>query len=288
MALSSLFYLSTSLYKFMLTYSALSHQYEVGVTDEEVAALDERDLPIYTILIPLYREARSSRGSWPASTGSTTRRRSSTSAAAARRTTTRRSPRSRRCDLPPHFKIVVVPDAQPKTKPKACNYGLLQARGEYVVIFDAEDRPEPDQLKKIVVAFRKGDPNVVCIQAKLNYFNRDQNLLTRWFTTEYSSWFDLLLPGPGRARRADPARRHLEPLPDRPDRPRRLGPVQRHRGRRPRASACTRRGYRTAMHRLDDATRRPTPSSTTGSASARAGSRATSRPGSCTCATRSG
>ena len=46
-------------------------------------------------------------------------------------------------NLPPHFKLVVVPDAQPKTKPKACNYGLLQAEGKYVVIYDAEDRPSP-------------------------------------------------------------------------------------------------------------------------------------------------
>ena len=64
-----------------------------------------------------------------------------------------------------------------------------------VVIYDAEDRPDPDQLKKVVVAFSKTRGSVVCVQGKLNYFNRDQNLLTRWFTTEYAMWFDLLLPG---------------------------------------------------------------------------------------------
>ena len=58
-------------------------------------------------------------------------------------------------DLPPHFRLIVVPDAQPKTKPKACNYGLMLARGDITVIFDAEDRPDPDQLKKVVVAFSK-------------------------------------------------------------------------------------------------------------------------------------
>jgi cellulose synthase/poly-beta-1,6-N-acetylglucosamine synthase-like glycosyltransferase len=90
---------------------------------------------------------------------------------------------------------VVVPDAQPKTKPKACNYGLIHAEGEYVVIYDAEDRPEPDQLKKIVAAFRLAEERIVCIQCKLNYYNSEQNLLTRWFTAEYSHWFDLLMPG---------------------------------------------------------------------------------------------
>ena len=98
-------------------------------------------------------------------------------------------------NLPPHFRLIVVPDAQPKTKPKACNYGLMLARGDVTVIYDAEDRPDPDQLKKVIVAFSKSNPNVTCIQAKLNYYNPDQNLLTRWFTTEYSMWFELLLPG---------------------------------------------------------------------------------------------
>ena len=56
--------------------------------------------------------------------------------------------------LAPHFKLVVVPDSQPKTKPKACNYGLTQSNGRYVVIFDAEDQPDPDQLKKVYVGFR--------------------------------------------------------------------------------------------------------------------------------------
>jgi cellulose synthase/poly-beta-1,6-N-acetylglucosamine synthase-like glycosyltransferase len=97
--------------------------------------------------------------------------------------------------LPAHFKLVVVPDAPPKTKPKACNYGLIQAEGRYAVIYDAEDLPEPDQLKKVVIAFRKAEARIVCIQCKLNYYNRDQNLLTRWFTSEYSNWFDLLMPG---------------------------------------------------------------------------------------------
>jgi glycosyltransferase XagB len=98
-------------------------------------------------------------------------------------------------NAPSHFEGIVVPYALPKTKPKACNYGLIHARGDYIVIYDAEDRPDSDQLKRILVAFAKAPPEVVCIQAKLNYYNRHQNLLTRWFTIEYSMWFDLFLPG---------------------------------------------------------------------------------------------
>lgn len=98
-------------------------------------------------------------------------------------------------NLPQNFQTVIVPHSFPKTKPKACNYGLKMAAGEYVVIYDAEDFPEDTQLKKTVLAFKKVDNNVSCIQAKLNFYNPRQNLLTRLFTAEYSVWFDLVLTG---------------------------------------------------------------------------------------------
>lgn len=98
-------------------------------------------------------------------------------------------------NLPSYFDIVVVPDSQPKTKPKACNYGLQVATGEYIVIFDAEDVPETDQLKKAATSFAAAPGNLACLQAPLNFYNIRQNLLTRLFTAEYSLWFDLLLDG---------------------------------------------------------------------------------------------
>jgi cellulose synthase/poly-beta-1,6-N-acetylglucosamine synthase-like glycosyltransferase len=195
MALASLFYTLSSLYKVKLTLDSLGHQYEIEITDEEVAALDERDLPTYTILVPLYKEAavvpRLVAGiddlDYP-KTKLDVR-------LLCEEDDEETIGAIRELNLPPHFKLVVVPDAEPKTKPKACNYGLLQADGQYVVIYDAEDRPDPDQLKKIILAFSKADERVTCIQAKLNYFNQEQNLLTRWFSIEYAMWFDLLLPG---------------------------------------------------------------------------------------------
>jgi cellulose synthase/poly-beta-1,6-N-acetylglucosamine synthase-like glycosyltransferase len=97
--------------------------------------------------------------------------------------------------LPAIFQVVVVPDSQPKTKPKACNYGLTIARGEFVVIFDAEDVPEADQLKKAAAAFGRMSTRIACLQAPLNFYNPRQNVLTRLFTAEYSLWFDLMLRG---------------------------------------------------------------------------------------------
>ncbi len=97
---------------------------------------------------------------------------------------------------PPGFvRQIIIPNSHPKTKPKACNYGLAFARGEYLTIYDAEDIPDPDQLLKAVWAFQQGPPNLACVQAALNYFNREENFLTRMFTLEYSYWFDCLLPG---------------------------------------------------------------------------------------------
>jgi cellulose synthase/poly-beta-1,6-N-acetylglucosamine synthase-like glycosyltransferase len=63
------------------------------------------------------------------------------------------------------------------------------------VIYDAEDIPEEDQLKKVAYAFSRVDSSIGCIQAKLNFYNPTQNLLTRLFTLEYSLWFDLILTG---------------------------------------------------------------------------------------------
>src|SRR2546421_1608522 len=99
------------------------------------------------------------------------------------------------CPLPQQFSIVTVPDGQPRTKPRACNFGLLRATGDYIVIYDAEDIPDPLQMKKAVLTFVEQGPKLACVQAKLNFYNTPQNILTRWFTIEYSAWFEMMLPG---------------------------------------------------------------------------------------------
>jgi cellulose synthase/poly-beta-1,6-N-acetylglucosamine synthase-like glycosyltransferase len=96
--------------------------------------------------------------------------------------------------LPGNFEIIVVPSCQPRTKPKALNYALPSARGEFVVIYDAEDRPEPGQLRRALGAFRAGPPNLVAVQARLNLYNARESWLTRQFTAEYCALFDGLLP----------------------------------------------------------------------------------------------
>lgn len=92
--------------------------------------------------------------------------------------------------------IMPIPPADPRTKPKACNYALHYATGEIVTIFDAEDRPDPLQLRRVVVAFDDlDDDDVACVQAKLAFHNGSQNMLAAWFTADYALWFNFLLPG---------------------------------------------------------------------------------------------
>jgi cellulose synthase/poly-beta-1,6-N-acetylglucosamine synthase-like glycosyltransferase len=198
-SLACLFYFAFSAYKLYLIYKALARSLEVVVTPEEIAALDDRELPIYSVLVPMYREGEVlpilvdalSRLDYPST---------KLEVLLLLEEDDRETLQAvRRMRLPESFRVIVVPHGQPKGKPKACNYGLLHARGEFVVLYDAEDVPEPDQIKKALIAFRRGGERLVTVQAKLNYFNRDQNLLTRWFTAEYSMWFDLLLPGLGNA-----------------------------------------------------------------------------------------
>jgi len=189
------FYLLATAHKMFLIHHSLSHSREQHVTRDEVASLRNDELPFYTILVPMFREAESlerlisglCRIDYPHDR------------LEALLLLEENDPetlgKARAMDLPPFVRIVVTPDSQPKTKPKACNLGLARARGEFLVIYDAEDRPEPDQLKKAVIAFRRCPENVVCLQAKLNFYNQRQNLLTRLFTVEYSGWFDLILPG---------------------------------------------------------------------------------------------
>jgi tRNA threonylcarbamoyl adenosine modification protein YjeE len=102
--------------------------------------------------------------------------------------------------IPAWSEVVIVPLGQPKTKPRACNHGLARARGDLLVIFDAEDRPEPDQLKQAATAFQQVPQTVACLQAQLAYHNHRQNLLTRWFALEYNVWFRRYLSGLERLR----------------------------------------------------------------------------------------
>lgn len=169
---------------------------EEKVSPSELAALPEDSLPVYTILVPLYKEPevaqkilrRIAALDYPPSKLDVKLLLESDDAETYGELAT--------AHLPENFVIMRVPDAQPKTKPRACNFGLREAKGAFCVIYDAEDIPDPDQLKKSVVIFRRDSAKrLACVQAKLNYYNSRQNWLTGFFTVEYTTYFDLVLAG---------------------------------------------------------------------------------------------
>ena len=195
----NIFYFTTLAFKLQLYLQGRAAQHEMNhlqpLLDCDIAALHDRDLPIYTLLIPLYKEP------------------SHVIEHALRHIAALEYPKEKldvklileADDLatwriltalhpPDYIDIVRVPPSRPRTKPKACNVALQQIRGEVVVIFDAEDAPEPQQLKRAIAYFARAGNDVACLQAPLNYYNRDENVLTQLFAIEYSTLFHVLLP----------------------------------------------------------------------------------------------
>jgi len=97
-------------------------------------------------------------------------------------------------NLPEYFSIIEIPAGFPRGKPRALNYGLLQANGEFLTIYDAEDIPDPKQLLKAVAIFKSADINVWAVQAKLRFNNPKSNWLSLLFYCEYKYWYDRYLP----------------------------------------------------------------------------------------------
>ena len=182
-------------FKFVVCLLGARFEHVEKITDEQVAALHDADLPVYTVLVPVYKEA----AVLPDLLGNLAALDYPQSKLDVIILLEENDPETWRAAVdmrpPANVRLLKVPAGAPQTKPKACNVGLFFARGDFLVIYDAEDRPDPDQLKKAVIAFGRGDESLVCVQAALNYFNADENALTRLFTTEYSFWFDYMLPG---------------------------------------------------------------------------------------------
>lgn len=101
--------------------------------------------------------------------------------------------RAVRLNLRKPFRLIVTPEGSPQTKPRALNYALQFAKGAFVTIYDAEDKPHPQQLKAALSAFQ-AHPDVAALQAPLDYYNSEANWLTRQFALEYAALFHVWLP----------------------------------------------------------------------------------------------
>jgi cellulose synthase/poly-beta-1,6-N-acetylglucosamine synthase-like glycosyltransferase len=182
-------------FRFSLFVRSTKTDVVVVVTDEEARAVADELLPVYTVLIPAFHEPE---------------------------VINHLIEHVARIEYPPdrldikvlieaddnetidaigdadpgqHFELVFVPPSDPRTKPKALNYGLSLAKGDLVAVYDAEDIPDPLQLRRAAIAMGRLDSTTGCLQSKLSYHNPTQNLITRWFTIEYAMWFSFFLPG---------------------------------------------------------------------------------------------
>ncbi|MBI3701719.1 MAG: glycosyltransferase [Afipia sp.] len=95
----------------------------------------------------------------------------------------------------PHVQVIVAADIGPRTKPKALNCALQFAKGTFITVFDAEDRPEANQLRQALDIFRSNDNKIACAQASLCIDNTSDSWLSCMFTAEYAGQFDVFLQG---------------------------------------------------------------------------------------------
>lgn len=98
-------------------------------------------------------------------------------------------------DLPFYFHIIRIPELFLKTRSSALNYAVQFAVGQYVVVYDSYDAPDPKQLKKVLAHFISLPEKYVCAQCKIDFRNKNENLLTKCFSVEYKVWFQYFLGG---------------------------------------------------------------------------------------------
>ena len=200
-SICAVYFMASSIDKMVLIARGMSGRGMITVTDEQAFAIDDADLPIYTVLLPVYGEPEIianlvsgvGRIDYPADKLDILlvleADDSSTIDAIVG------------ADLG-NITPVLVPPSEPRTKPKACNYAmnLPTERSDIVTIYDAEDIPDPLQLRRAAAVFASSPPEVGSVQARLGYFNERHNLLTKWFAIEYDQWFSYMLPALSDAR----------------------------------------------------------------------------------------
>ncbi|MGO8738189.1 glycosyltransferase family 2 protein [Rhodoblastus sp.] len=157
--------------------------------------LRERDLPTYTIIAPMYREAGVAAQFLRAIGALDYPRAKLELKIVLEHDDTETARALRAAGLPPYAEIVVAPRGAPRTKPRALNVALPLARGRLLTIFDAEDRPEPGQLRAAAAAFAASEPSLACLQARLAIDNGGESWLSYFFALGYAALFDVINPG---------------------------------------------------------------------------------------------
>ncbi|NSZ51716.1 glycosyltransferase [Agrobacterium vitis] len=193
-ALAVMHILTSLLYLCMLAFRAATLAYRIGAADPPPVLPASVELPVYTVLVALYRESSMipqlidglRRLDWPVS------RLDIKLVCEADDLDTLGA--LAEADIPAHIEIVPTPPIGPRTKPKALSYALSGARGDFLVLYDAEDRPHPAQLKEAYAHFLSRPPEVACLQAPLIIANGDESWISALFALEYAALFRGTLP----------------------------------------------------------------------------------------------
>ncbi len=153
------------------------------------------ELPVYSVLVPVYKEAALmpqlaealSRLNWPPNRLDIQILLEADDADTI--------VAARDAQFQPPVRLTLVKPGGPRTKPNALNVGLVEARGQYVTVYDVEDFPHPDQLHAAFQGFQSVPADMVCLQAPLVGAAEIGGWLSAQWSLEYAVQFGLLLPG---------------------------------------------------------------------------------------------
>ncbi len=195
-ALGVLFYLVTISFKAYVFLLAL-HIGVLNPTRRELSTLHPDALPTYTVLVPAYKEKGVIKNLIRATNKLDYPRDKLDIKILLEDNDSETIGAVAECKsiMGPEYSVMVLAHSLPKTKPKSLNAGLIAAKGEFLTIYDAEDVPDPDQLKKAAWIFMHSDNDLVALQSKLSFYNPEENMLSMWFSAEYAVWFEYVLPG---------------------------------------------------------------------------------------------
>ena len=177
-----------------LRLAAVVATLRTGASDEGAQVVPAR-LPIISILVPLYREPEIG-GTILARMAALDYPRDSLDLCLVLEDNDELTQRAiAEVALPDWVQVIVVPEGTIRTKPRALNYALNFAKGPIIGIYDAEDLPAPDHLRRVAEVFARRCARTACLQGSLDYFNSGRSWMARFFTLEYAAWFRVQLPG---------------------------------------------------------------------------------------------
>lgn len=191
---NNLLYLMQTIFKMIVTTASFKKTTNHS-SDESLLNQNDLSLPIYSIFIPLYKESNMIKQILQVIDSLNYPKNKLDVKFIVEESDTETIVAITEQDLPRYIQVIQVPYSIPQTKPKAMNYALPDATGEFLTVYDAEDIPDPNQLLNVIKEFRNSPESYACIQCLLDFHNENTNILTKLFSFEYKLWFGYLIKG---------------------------------------------------------------------------------------------